>query len=196
MRIGILGGSFDPPHCGHLALAHAAMRELRLDEVLFIPANKNPLKPEEAQSSGKHRLGMVRRLIAHESRMAVSDMEITRGGPSYTVDTLSELHAAIPGEYWLLLGSDAAKGLSKWGNPQKIAKLCRIGVALRLPATETELLTKLPPEFTDRVDIIRMDPQTVSSTELRERLVQGQSVASWIPADVIRYIQENKLYRG
>lgn len=196
MRIGILGGTFDPPHSVHLNLARTAMQELRLDEVLFVPANKNPLKSAAALTSGKQRLEMVRRLIAKEPGMAVSDMEITRGGASYTVDTLNELQAVMPAEYWLLLGADAAKSLSEWGKPQKLARLCRIGVALRPPTTETELLTKIPLEFQDKVDIIRMNPQTVSSSELRDRLLNGQSVAAWIPPEVVRYIQDNKLYRG
>src|ERR1041384_5745403 len=102
MKIGILGGTFDPPHNGHLAFAEAAVQTLELDEVLFIPANRNPLKPEKRQASAKDRLEMVRLMVEGKPQMAVSDIEIRRGGPSYAVETLDELHFVSPAEYWFL----------------------------------------------------------------------------------------------
>src|ERR1700722_59500 len=107
MRIGVLGGTFDPPHLGHLALARAALRQLELDEVLFLPANRNPLKTGKGGTPAKHRLAMIDLMLKNEPTMAYSDMEITRGGPSYAVDTLNELHAVRPAEYWFLMGADS-----------------------------------------------------------------------------------------
>src|SRR4051794_25149699 len=103
MKIGILGGTFDPPHTGHLSVARAALEQLELDEVLFLPASRNPLKSRKVVTPAKHRLGMVEALVRNEEKMAVSDMELTRGGISYTVDTLGELHMVQPAEYWFLM---------------------------------------------------------------------------------------------
>src|SRR3954471_14443433 len=106
MRIGILGGTFDPPHSAHLALAHKALDELRLDEVMFLPVNRNPLKKIK-MSPAKDRLEMVKLAIRDEPNFSVSDIEIARGGPSYAIDTMNELTYARPAEYWFILGSDA-----------------------------------------------------------------------------------------
>jgi nicotinate-nucleotide adenylyltransferase len=196
MRIGILGGTFDPPHSGHMALAKTAAEQLHLDEVLFLPANKNPFKTEVALASGKHRVAMVQRMLAKEPDMAVSDMEITRGGVSYTVDTLGELQMVRPAEYWFILGADAVKGLPDWRNPERLLRLSRLAVAVRPPETEKSTITKIPEHFRDKIDMIRMNPLDVSSTELRDRLARGVNVAPWIATPVFQYIQENKLYRG
>jgi len=113
MRIGILGGTFDPPHIGHLELARAAIDALKLDEVLFLPAHRNPLKRAKS-SPAKQRLEMVQRMVADEPKMAVSDIETSRGGPSYMVETLMELQMVKPGDYWVLLGADAMKTFDEW----------------------------------------------------------------------------------
>ena len=195
MRIGIFGGTFDPPHTGHLGLAKAALEQLQLDEVLFLPANRNPLKSRKVVTPGKHRLGMVESLIRNEEKMAVSDMELTRGGMSYTVDTLGELQMVQPGEYWFLMGADALRGLADWKNPQRLLKLCRLGVAIRPPTTEEDVIARIPDEFRSRVDIIRMTPMDVSSTQLRDRIQQRQTVNPWVPNDVLKYISINQLYK-
>lgn len=195
MRIGILGGTFDPPHSGHLSLARAAMEQLELDEVLFLPASRNPLKSRKVATPGKHRLGMVEALVRNEPKMALSDMELTRGGTSYTVDTLGELQMVQPAEYWFILGADSLRGLSDWKNPQRLLKLCRLAVAVRPPSTEADLLIRVPEEFRDRIDVVKMSPIDVSSTDLRDRLARKQNVAPWIPVDVLKYISTNQLYR-
>jgi nicotinate-nucleotide adenylyltransferase len=195
MKIGILGGTFDPPHAGHLALARAALQQLELDEVIFLPANRNPLKARKVGTSGKHRLGMVEALIRHDSQLAVSDMEITRGGTSYTVDTLGELQMVQPAEYWFLMGADALKGLPDWKNPQRLMRLCRLGVAVRPPMMEADVLLRIPEEFKDKVDVVQMSPMDVSSTDIRERLRRNQSVSPHVPNDVLKYIHTHQLYR-
>ena len=194
MRVGILGGSFDPPHTGHLALASAAQEQLELDEVLFLPANQNPLKTRRANASSKHRLAMIQRLVAGKPGLAVSDMEITRGGVSYTVDTIGELLMVQPADYWFLMGADALRALPDWKNPQRLLRLCRLGVAVRPPMTEIDVLGRVPADYKDRVDLVRMPPMDVSSTGIRERLARGQNVSPWLSPEVSRYIQENRLY--
>lgn len=195
MRIGIFGGTFDPPHTGHLALAKAAQEQLELDEVIFLPAARNPLKSRRATASGKDRLEMVRRLIDSEEKMAVSDMELTRGGMSYTVDTLGELHMIQPAEYWFLLGADALRGLPDWKNPQRVLRLCRLAVAIRPPTTPNDVMARLPEEYRGKVDIVKMSPMDVSSTEIRDRIADGRGTLNWVPQRVLHYIQANKLYK-
>jgi nicotinate-nucleotide adenylyltransferase len=195
MRIGIFGGTFDPPHVGHLALARAAQEQLELDEVIFLPAARNPLKADRANADGKHRLEMVRRLLANEERMAVSDMELTRGGISYTVDTLGELQMIQPADYWFILGADALKRFAEWKNPQRLLKMCRLGVAIRPPTTEADVVSRLPQELREKVDIVKMSPMAVSSTEIRDRISSGKGTADWLPSSVAKYIQSNQLYR-
>lgn len=195
MKIGILGGTFDPPHAGHLALAHAALDQLGLEEIIFLPANRNPLKTNKAFASGKHRVGMVEALIRQDSRLAVSDMEITRGGTSYSVDTLGELHMVRPAEYWFLMGADALKGLGDWKNPQRLMRLCRLGVAIRPPMSEGDVIARIPEEYKDKVDLIRMSPMDVSSTDLRDRLKRNRSVSPSVPSDVLKYIHTHQLYK-
>jgi nicotinate-nucleotide adenylyltransferase len=196
MRIGVIGGTFDPPHLGHLALAQTAREQLELDEVLFMPANRNPLKTRKVQTPSKQRLEMVQRMIADKEGLAVSDLEITRGGPSFTVDTITELKMANPADYWFLLGADAMKGLPDWKQPERLLKLCRLGVAVRPPTTESDVIMRLPADIRERVDIIKMKPIDVSATEVRDRVSKGQSVAHWVPPEVLQYIRENKLYRS
>lgn len=195
MKIGILGGTFDPPHVGHLALANAAIEHLGLDEVIFLPANRNPLKNRRITTHSRHRIGMVEALIRDDARMALSDMEITRGGVSYTVDTLGELQMVQPAEYWFLMGADAVRGLSEWKNPQRLLRLCRLGVALRPPATESDVLLRAPEEFRSKIDMIPMEPMEVSSTEIRDRLRRHQNVNPWLPSNVLKYIHTHQLYK-
>ncbi|HWD41022.1 MAG TPA: nicotinate-nucleotide adenylyltransferase [Fimbriimonas sp.] len=195
MKIGILGGTFDPPHDGHLAIARAAIEQLELDEVIFLPANQNPLKNRGHQTPAKARMEMVRRLVENEPNVAMSDIEITRGGKSYAVDTLSELQMAQPAEYWFLMGADTVKELTLWKAPQRLVKLCRLGVVSRPPHTDADVIKRLPPELAAAIDIIKMPTMPVSSTEIRDRLAQKRDVSALLPGRVLTYIRENKLYQ-
>jgi len=196
MKIGILGGTFDPPHLGHLALAEAALQQFELDEVLFIPANRNPIKSFKTETAAKHRLAMVECLVRDHPKFAYSDMEITRGGPSYSVDTLSELQMVQPGEYWFIMGADALRGLSEWKSPSRLVRMCRLAVAVRPPLNVSDVLVKLPEELKGHVDTMQMFGLEISSSEIRTRLHGGQSVAPWLSPEVLQYIQTNKLYRN
>jgi len=196
MKTGILGGTFDPPHNGHLAIAEAALDQLGLDEVMFMPANRNPLKSGRVAASSADRLEMVRLMLKGRPSLAVCNLEIARGGPSYMVDTLAELQMVRPAEYWLLLGADSLQTLPKWKQPDKIIRLCRIGVVPRGIHTKEEMLGWLPTEYRNAVDFIEMPLQEISSTDLREKLALGQPVSNWISQEVKQYIDQKKLYRS
>jgi nicotinate-nucleotide adenylyltransferase len=196
MRIGILGGTFDPPHLGHLAVAKAALEQLQLDEVMFMPANRNPLKTRRVETSADDRLGMIEAMVrgADESRLSLSDLEITRGGPSYAVDTLSELHMARPADYWFLLGSDALRTIGEWKQPHRLMKLCRLGVVMREKDTDDQIIARIPEEYRASVDLIRMPTVDVSSTDVRDLLSRRKPVNLLIPSEVLKYIHIHRLY--
>ncbi|RYG28933.1 nicotinate (nicotinamide) nucleotide adenylyltransferase [bacterium] len=195
MRIGIFGGSFDPPHRGHLRMAKAAQESLGLDEIIFLPAARNPMKPARTTASGDDRLEMVKLLIANEPAFSVSDMELTRGGMSYTVDTLGELHMVRPAEYWFLMGADALKGFGEWKNPQRILRLCRIAVAVRPPLQSADdVAARLPAEFRDKMDVVPMVGDATTSTDIRIALREGKLASDIVPANVLQYIRRKKLY--
>jgi len=195
MKIGIFGGTFDPPHNGHLALAEAAKEALGLDEVIFMPAYRNPLKAKGRSTPAKHRLEMVKRLVAGRPGMAVSDSEVSRGGPSYAIDTLSELQHVQPGEYWFILGSDALKSLPQWKQPERLLKICRLAAAVRPPQDPKEVLMRFPAEVKNVVDIVEMKPIELSASDLRDKVARGQSISQWVPKTVLQYIEDQKLYK-
>lgn len=196
MKVAILGGTFDPPHIGHLELARAARKQLELDEVMLMPARKNPLKSKIAQSSPTHRFEMAKRLAQGHEWLSVSDLEIRRPGPSYAVDTLEQLHQVRPAEYWWLLGADAIREFGSWKKPDRIVRLCRLAVALRRPLAWEDVLAKVPEEYHPYLDRVEMDPVPVSSTEIRDRLETGRAVRQWLDPNVLAYIEQNHLYRG
>lgn len=196
MRIGILGGTFDPPHNGHLAVAEAAVKALELDEVMFLPAHKNPLKTGIPPAPGKHRLEMVRLLIEDHEQFALSDMDLTRGGRSYAVDTLMELQMVNPGEYWFLMGADTLHDLAEWKQPTRLLKLCRIGAVSRELNDVKVIAQRLPSEFHPFIDIVPMEPIHVSASDLREKIAKKQQTNLWMPEAVRHYIDTHKLYRS
>jgi nicotinate-nucleotide adenylyltransferase len=195
MRIGVLGGSFDPPHAGHLALAHAAKKALELDEVILLPASRNPLKSDKKSTPAKHRLAMVQKLIENEEGLAVCDLEVVKGGLSYTVETMTDLTAAQPAEYWFLLGADALRGLPQWKQPQRLVRLCRLGVVVRPPMSEYDAMLHVPEEFKASIDLIPMKAIEISSSEIREKLARRQAAGPHLPPTVLQYIKEHQLYQ-
>ncbi|OWU66278.1 MAG: nicotinate (nicotinamide) nucleotide adenylyltransferase [Armatimonadetes bacterium Cent15-Ar3] len=195
MKIGILGGTFDPPHIGHLRLIEAAIQEFELDEVIVLPANKNPFKKGRPGAMPQQRMEMVSLLAKHNPKIVVSDMEITRGGLSYTVDTLGELQMVYPGDYWFILGADALKGFADWKNPQRILRLCRLAVAARPPIVRDDVLLGLEDYVKAQVDIIEMPPVEASSTDLRDKVQRGIPIGSLTTPEIVDYIKKNKLYK-
>ena len=194
MRIGIFGGTFDPPHNGHLALARACIKGLALDELLFVPAAQNPLKSSSPRASADDRLTMLGLLVAGEPSMGVVDLEIQKGGPSYSVDTVGDLQMVQPADYWFLMGADALKGLGEWKNPQKLLRLCRLGVVLRPSQADADVVSRFDEAYRSRIDLVRMPPVDVSSTEIRNRLDRGQTITPYVPQAVLAYIEEKELY--
>jgi nicotinate-nucleotide adenylyltransferase len=195
MKIGILGGTFDPPHNGHLALGHTALEQLGLDEVMYLPAFRNPLKKLK-QTPARVRLDMVQLAIRDEPKFSVSDIDIMRGGPSYALDTVSELIHVQPAEYWFIMGSDSLKTISEWKQPEKLLKHCRLGVVLRSKQDKGQLLEPLPVYVPPAIDWIEMPPVEISSTELRQLLDRGRVTDPWIKPQVLQYIAKNHLYRS
>lgn len=185
MKLGVFGGTFDPVHHGHLAIALAAIESLGLDRVLFVPARRSPLKTAEPIASEADRLAMLERAIVGEPRFGVSRIELDRPGPSYTVDTLEAM--AGDGALFLILGADAARDLGRWKDPERIRR-CATLVIARRPGTETSdgaagILLDMP----------LMD---VSARELRSRAARGRSLRYLVPDAVWRYIDERGMYRG
>jgi nicotinate-nucleotide adenylyltransferase len=193
MRIGIFGGTFDPPHIGHLLAAGDALEALALDRVVFIPVAQQPLKAGQTTAPGPHRLAMVRALAGDDPRFGVDDVEIERGGLSFTVDTLRALRERWRDDerlaLFLLLGSDAAATLPNWREREAVAALAEIVVLWRGDGGpgEGEGQTVGRTISTRRVDI--------SSTEVRNRVRAGRSIRGFVPDAVAAYIESAALYR-
>lgn len=188
-RLGLLGGTFDPPHLGHLALAYDAIEQLPLDRVLLIPAARQPLKAGAEMSASAHRLAMTRLLAALDPHLAVDPVEVERAGLSFTVDTVRALRASHPGaELTLLMGEDTAATLPQWREPQALAALVRVAVAARSGSSGT-----LPAGFDARwLAARRID---LSATELRARVRAGRPIRGLVPDAVADYITAHALYR-
>ena len=196
MKLGILGGTFDPIHLGHLAAASAALDCAELERVLFIPSARPPHRPA-AHASAEARLAMCRLAVAGEPRFEVSDLEVRRGGPSYTSDTLRELRLARPDdELHLILGWDAAKLFRSWHEPEAVLELVMIVVVAR-PGTAEPSAADLRSAGFDPgrvISCLRVTPD-VSGSELRRELAAGASISGQVSPAVEGYIAEHDLYR-
>jgi len=190
VRIGLLGGSFDPPHNGHLLAAGDAFEALALDRLVFIPASVQPLKAREEAAAAGHRLAMVRLLVDEDPRFDVDSMEIDRGGLSYTVDTLSAYAARVPSaELFWLVGADVVQSFARWRQPERITELAAVVVLER--ADEAPDLASMP-GTPRRLATRRID---ISSTEVRRRVREGKLIRGFVPDAVAEYITANRLYR-
>ena len=196
-RVGILGGTFDPPHLAHLVLATNARHDLDLDEVLFVPAGNPYRKADRAVSPPEERLRMVHAAVDDLSWASVSTIEIERDGPTFTTDTLEQL-TADGGDWWFILGTDALADLPHWRDPQRIVELVRLGLALRpgefdgleVPAATRDAV----PGIESRIDRIEMPLLELSSTDLRARVRDGRPTDYLVPAPVRAVIDELGLY--
>jgi nicotinate-nucleotide adenylyltransferase len=206
-RIGILGGTFSPPHAGHLALARHARSELGLDRVLLMPANHAPNKPPVGDDPGpEHRLRMCRLALAEEPGLEASALEIERGGTSYTVDTVQAIHDAHPdAELTLILGADTARTLPGWREPERLlGMVARLAVAERDELDLEQTRAKLAPLMAGaapgsasrpRLTALGMAPMAVSSSAVRRRIAAGEPIADLVGERVAAYIAEQGLYR-
>ena len=186
MRVGVFGGTFDPVHVGHLAIAHAALESVPLDRVLFVLARRSPLKERAPVAPEADRLRMLELAVAGEPRFAVSRIELDREGPSYTVETLERL--AGDDDLFLILGSDAIADFPHWRDPDRIAKLATLVVADR-PGAPARLGDAPIVAF----DAPRLD---ISSRELRARAARGRSLRYLVPEPAWKHIEARGLYRG
>jgi nicotinate-nucleotide adenylyltransferase len=195
-RIGILGGTFDPVHVGHLILGEEARIALQLDRVLFIPAAQPWRKAAREIAAPSHRLEMVRLAVRGTPGFKVSSIEIDRGGPTYTADTLESLHRLLPeAAFWFILGSDALSDLPNWREPARISAQSRLAVASRGEGDDVLAeLERSVPGLTANIDQIPMPSVSISSSELRDRLHDGVSTRYWLPETVRRYILDHRLY--
>lgn len=187
-RLGIFGGTFDPPHTGHLIVAADAFERLGLDRLLFIPTAIPPHKRAGAVATPDQRMRMLAAAIAGDPRFSVDDVEISRGGTSYTVDTLRELKRREPeSELFLLLGVDQYRMFDTWREPATVSQLATLCVMER--AGETVRLT---PSFRARtLEVTRVD---ISSTDLRRRIADGVSIRYFVPDPVLDIIRIESIY--
>ena len=196
-RLGLLGGTFDPFHNGHLGAAEAAIGCAHLDRVVFIPAAQPPHRPP-AVASAEERLEMCRLGIAGEPRFEVSDVELRRGGPSYTVDTLAEIRRGQPeDELFLILGWDAARLFSTWHRPNEVREMATIVVVAR-PGSESPRNEDLEGVGLERAKVmlcLRPTPD-VSASEIRRAVAAAETISGKVPAAVERYIASHRLYAG
>jgi nicotinate-nucleotide adenylyltransferase len=197
MRVGVLGGTFNPPHLGHLVCAQEAYIQLRLDHVMLIPARIPPHKPVEDEPGADHRLAMCRLAVAGDERISVSDIETRRGGTSFTVDTLSELHERDPDTaLCLIVGGDVAAGLPQWREPERVLSLATLAVARRRgTARETVERALSGLRGAERTEFFRMPRIAISSTLIRERVRSGAPIRYIVPDKVSAYIEQEGLYR-
>ena len=196
--VGILGGTFNPPHVAHLVCASEARAQLELDEVILVPTGIPPHKEMDDEPGGGHRLEMCRLAIAgHEDWLSVSAIEVERAGPSYTVDTLRGINASRPGDQLtFIVGGDMAWSLPSWKEPEAILALASVAVAERTGARREEVRSRLAglagAERILYIDIPRLD---ISSSALRRRVRDGRAIDFLVADAVGAYIEEGGLYR-
>lgn len=197
-----MGGSFDPVHIGHLVIAQDAAEKLELDEVVFVPAAIPPHKRHLNQADANHRMEMLRLAVESDVRFSVSDVEIQRGGVSYTIDTVRELVEARPGTDWVLVvGSDTLVDLHNWYKVDELLDLCEVATFLRpgesdlaAIASKVELAGRHREMLMENV--VEAHLVGISSTEIRMRVAEGLGIRYLVPPEVEMYIFEHGLYRG
>lgn len=188
-RIGVLGGTFDPIHVGHLAAASEVHASLSLDRVLVVPAAEQPFKAGREVASGDDRLAMARAAVRGDGRLEVSDVDIVRGAPTFTIDTLYDLRERIPGATWYFVtGADALVRLDEWRESERLRQLATF-VGVTRPGYE------VPASLRD-VPLVEVPALGVSSTDVRRRVAAGLPIRYLVPDAVADYIEEHDLYRG
>jgi nicotinate-nucleotide adenylyltransferase len=192
VKIGFLGGSFDPVHFGHLMAAQDAYEQLQLDRVVFVPAAQAPLKPQQTQSSGEDRLAMLRAATAWDSRFEISDFEVRQGGLSYTIDSVRHFRAMYPNDqlFWII-GGDQLPQLHLWKDIAALAQMVEFAF-LERPGYAAKAFAEIPGLRLRRCDGHLL---AISSTELRARTRQNLSLHYFMPHNAIAYIEQRRLYR-
>ena len=197
-RIGIMGGTFDPIHMGHLITAEMVRADAHLDEILFIPSARPPHKDGARAASAEDRLIMTAYAVAENPHFSVSDIELRRDGPSYTVDTIAELRENLDGaELFFITGADAMNDLYRWHEPKRLLQSCQFIVATRQGAPLDELLIaeKFTAEERRHIHVLMTPHLEISSSVIRTRIRAGLSVRYLVPRAVEEYIERRGLYR-
>jgi nicotinate-nucleotide adenylyltransferase len=202
MRVGVLGGTFDPIHIGHLVAAEEVRAQLRLDRVVFVPAGLPPHKLTDDVTSVAHRLAMVNLAVASNPYFTVSHVDIDRFGPCYTVDTIELLRdewgqAADNVELYFIMGSDSLADIPIWHKPERLIRLCRLAVVGR-PGYQVDMeeLERSLPGITSRVHFVHSPQLDISSTDIQRRVREGLPIKYQVPEAVEDYIYEHELYMG
>jgi nicotinate-nucleotide adenylyltransferase len=196
VRLGLLGGTFNPPHIGHLVCATQALDELELDRVLLVPVNQPPHKAAEADPGVEHRVELCRRAVAGNEQLDVSLVDAEVAGPSFTVGTLSRLHDRCPGDQLtFIVGGDMAFSLPTWREPEAILELAELGVAEREGVRRTDIVERLSGLGTDNVRFFDMPRLDISSSQIRRMVSGGQPIRYLVPDAVRDYIGQEGLYR-
>ena len=197
-RVGILGGTFNPPHLAHLVCASEAASQLRLDRVLLTPVAQAPHKEAPYDPGPQERLELCRLAVAGDGRLEVCDLEVRRGGSSYTVDTLRELHAQNPeDDLTFIVGGDIALGLPTWHEPEAVLGLATLAVAERSGAGRADIAERLHTSFPGAArpvffDMPRLD---ISSSQIRRHVAEGRPIRYLVPDPVAERIARGRLYR-
>lgn len=192
MKIGFLGGSFDPVHFGHLLAAQDVYEQYRFERLFLVPTAQAPLKPQEVQSSLEDRLAMLRAAIEWDKRFEVSDVELRRGGVSYTIDSVRHFRSAFPhDELFWIIGGDQLPQLNRWKDVAELAQLVEF-IFLERPGHPAKQTPDIPGLRLHRCDGHLIE---ISSSELRQRVGRGLSLHYFCPQKVIAYIEAHKLYR-
>jgi nicotinate-nucleotide adenylyltransferase len=192
VRIGLFGGSFDPPHVGHLIVAQDALEALQLDQLLVIPAAQQPLKGDE-QTDSVHRLAMVQACFGGVPKVVVDPVEIARGGLSFMVDTVEDVRGRFPlATLHLLVGSDVVPTLSRWKEPERLLGLVRLVVLYRETPGLQPSYQEIPGGV--RAEMLATRQVDVSSSEVRARVRDGRSIRGFVPDSVASYIESTGLY--
>ena len=191
-KIGILGGTFDPIHLGHLVLAEQVKEKLKLGQVIFIPCLRSPHKTRQKLSPAKDRFRMTQLALEGNPSFSVSDIELKRKGLSYTVDTLKELKDLYPNSHiYFLTGSDVVDELGTWKDPQRLYRLAKVVIAIRPGFDEFDHRNR----FAQKSIVVPITGIDVSSSEIRRRVKTGKSMKYLVPSGVEDYIRKKKLYR-
>ena len=200
MRLGLLGGTFNPPHLGHLVCAAEAADQLELDRVLLVPVARPPHKEAVADPGAQERLALCELAVAGDERLGVSRVEVDRGGASYTADTLRELHARAPeDELTFIVGGDMALSLPTWRDPAAVLALATLAVAERRGARRADIVERVEdalPGASGRLAFFEMPRLDISSSALRRRVAEGRSVRYLVPDAVAERIAVGGLYRA
>lgn len=200
MKLGVLGGTFDPIHLGHIKVAEEVISRLALDEIIFMPAGQPWLKEGNPISPARHRLEMVRLAIADKPNFKLSTMEIDRPGPTYTVDSMAELRRKFgpEAELFFIMGWDNLEQLPRWHKPSELILLCRLVAVPRVdfPPPDLNALEAAIPGLSQRVIMLDSPRIDINASEIRRMVREGLSIHNLVPEAVERYIKKHRLYKS